>query len=78
VEPCAGWAWVLMVLIAIACNMLLGAGERRAGWAVVLLVLSLIVSVSFFLIAGIDSPRSGMFRVSPQNLIAVSQSVKVP
>jgi hypothetical protein len=38
------------------------------------LVLSLIVAVSFFLIADIDSPRGGIIRVQPENLLTLSQS----
>lgn len=32
------------------------------------MVLPLVVSISFFLIAEIDSPRSGAIRVHPHNL----------
>ena len=67
-------AWALMGLIATSCNLLLGYGERRTSAFV--LVLPLIVSVSFFLIANIDSPRGGFIQVLPQNLIALSQSLK--
>jgi hypothetical protein len=68
-------AWALMGLIAISCNMLIGYGERRSG-LLLLLVLPIIVSVSFMLIADIDSPRGGVIRVLPHNLIALSQSMK--
>ena len=34
-----------------------------------------LVSVAFFLIAEIDSPRTGVIRVLPQNLISLSQSL---
>jgi len=61
-------------LIAISCNLLFGYGERRT--SALALVLPLIVSASFFLIADIDSPRAGVIRVSPQNLIALSQTMK--
>jgi hypothetical protein len=68
-------AWGLMGLIAISCNFLIGYAERRSS-ALVLLILPLIVSISFFLIADIDSPRGGVIRVLPQNLISLSQSMK--
>jgi hypothetical protein len=68
-------AWTLMGLIAIACNFMIGYGERVSN-SLVLLVLPLIVSVSFFLIADIDSPRGGVIRVLPQNLNSVAQSMK--
>ena len=67
-------AWTLMGMIAIACNLLLGYGEHRTIWF--LLVLPVIVSIAFFLIADIDSPRTGIIRVLPQNLIAQQQSMK--
>jgi hypothetical protein len=70
-------AWALMGVIAIFCNLLLGCGERRKS-VLVILVLPLVVSISFFLIADIDSPRGGLIRVLPQNLIALSQSMKTP
>jgi hypothetical protein len=38
-------------------------------------VLPLAVSISFFLIADIDSPTGGSVRVLPQNLIRLSQTL---
>ena len=69
-------AWGLMGLTAIACNLLIGYGERRKS-VVLLFVLPVVVSISFLLIGDIDSPRGGMIRVLPQNLIALSQSLRV-
>ena len=40
-----------------------------------LFVLPLVVSISFLLIADIDSPRGGFIHVVPQNLAALSQSL---
>jgi hypothetical protein len=68
-------AWGLMGAIAICCNLLLGYGARRKG-ILLFLVLPLAVSISFFLIADIDSPRRGLIRVQPQNLISLSQSLQ--
>jgi hypothetical protein len=68
-------AWSLMGLIAISCNLLLGYGERRRG-ARLLLILPAVVSISFLLIADIDSPRGGIIRVLPHSLIALSRSIK--
>ena len=67
-------AWWLMGLIAISCNFLIGYGDRRLS-AIVLIILPVIVSISFFLIADIDSPRGGVIHVLPQNLIAVFQAM---
>ena len=67
-------AWALMGLIAIASSLLIGFGERRKGM-LLLPILPVIVSVSFLLIADIDSPRGGIIRVLPHNLIALSQTI---
>ena len=70
-------AWGLMGLIAIACNLLLGFGSHR-GEVRMLLILPVIVSIAFFLIADIDSPRGGVIRVLPHNLIVLNQSIGAP
>ena len=67
-------AWILMGLIATVCNLLLGYRERSTG-LLVLLVVPAVSSIAFFLIADIDSPRGGVIRVVPHNLIAVSQAM---
>jgi hypothetical protein len=68
-------AWSLMFLIAVLSNVLLGYGMH--GRAVVLsIVLPLAVSLSFFLIADIDSPRGGVIRIQPQNLYAFAETLK--
>jgi len=72
-------AWLLMVMIAVCCNVLVGyRAHNFRQEAVVLLVLPLVVSISFFLIADIDSPRGGLIRVSPQNLAALAESLRAP
>jgi hypothetical protein len=68
-------AWSLMGLIAISCNILIGYSERRRAIQL-LLVLPVVVSTSFLLIADIDSPRGGIIRVQPPNLLALSQSLR--
>src|ERR1700693_3381111 len=69
-------AWGLMAAIAICCNLLIGYGARRGpAKTTLLLVLPLIVSISFSLIADIDSPRGGIVRVQAQNLTRLSQSL---
>jgi hypothetical protein len=65
-----------MFVIGLCCNLLIGYCIRRTGMEfVVFLVLTLVLSISFFLIADIDSPRRGIIRVVPQNLISLSQSL---
>jgi hypothetical protein len=67
-------AWVLLATIAIGCNLLIGYGAHRT-CRLLFLVLPLAVSVSFFLIADIDSPRGGLIHVQPQNLEILYQTL---
>ena len=69
-------AWGLMAAMAICSNLLVGFGERYGkGNSILLLVMPLIVSIAFLLIADIDSPRAGLIRVIPQNLLSLSESL---
>ena len=69
-------AWGMMAAIAICANLLVGYGARQAkAERIQMLVLPLVVSISFFLIAEIDSPRGGVIRVRPQNLVSFAQSL---
>ena len=69
-------AWGLMVVIAIFCNVLIGYSARSPKTEpILLLILPLIVAIAFFLIADIESPRGGLIRVNPQNLLSLSQSL---
>jgi hypothetical protein len=70
-------AWLLMAALAIGCNVLIGYGERKRN-RLLLMVLPLAVSISFFLIADIDSPRRGLISVTPQNLLSLSESLNRP
>ena len=67
-------AWSLLVAIAICANILMGYNVRNPRSTIMLLVLPLIVSISFFLIADIDSPRGGIIRVKPNNLMSLAES----
>jgi hypothetical protein len=70
-------AWGLMFMIAICCHILVGANMRRTkSQTALLVILPLIVSISFFLIAEIDSPGGGIIRITPQNLVSLSQSLQ--
>jgi hypothetical protein len=61
-------AWTLMLAIAICPSALVGAGADGAGTrSRLLLVLPLVISIAFLLIADIDSPRRGVIRVIPRN-----------
>lgn len=70
-------AWGLMVAIAVACNVLIGYGLRdEKAVGPLLLILPFIVSISFFLIADVDSPRAGVIRVHPHNLESLGASLR--
>ena len=70
-------AWGLMMMIAVFSNLLLGYGSRNAKAERGLhVVLPLIVSISFFLIADIDSPRGGVILVHPKNLLSLAESLR--
>ena len=70
-------AWGLMAAIAICSNLLLGYGARNAkAERGLFVVLPLVVSISFFLIADIDSPRRGVILVNPQNLLSLVESLR--
>ena len=70
-------AWALMGFLAICGNLLVGYSSHRTG-PILLLVLPLALSVAFFLIADIDSPRGGLIRVLPRNLESLSHSIRQP
>jgi len=69
-------AWLLMFAIAICANVLVGFGARNFQKNVGLfMIFPFVISVSFFLIADIDSPRGGVIRIEAQNLIALKKSL---
>jgi hypothetical protein len=70
-------AWALMAVIAICCNVLIGynAQDVKAEGRM-LLILPLIVAIAFFLIADIDSPRSGVIHVHANNLVSLAESLR--
>jgi hypothetical protein len=66
--------WILMTMISIFCNLLVGYGAHGRS-AFLFLILPIALSVSFFLIGDIDSPRGGVIRVEPQNLESLAESL---
>jgi hypothetical protein len=69
-------AWALMAAIALCANILVGFGARNFKKNVGLfMIFPLVTSVSFFLIADIDSPRGGIIRIEPRNLITLKQNL---
>lgn len=67
-------AWALLAVIGVGCNLLVGYGAHRTSMRL-FMILPLAVSISFFLIADIDSPRGGMIRIQPENLASLSQTL---
>jgi hypothetical protein len=70
-------AWSLMAAIAVCANLLVGFGARNFKKNVGLfMIFPFVTSVSFFLIADIDSPRGGVIRIEPRNLITLQKSLE--
>jgi hypothetical protein len=70
-------AWALVMAVAMCGNLLVGYGQRSAKASPgLLLVLPFVVSISFLLIADIDTPRRGFIHVVPQNLVRLSEGLK--
>jgi hypothetical protein len=67
-------AWSLLITISIFCNLLIGYGAHGRS-ALLFLILPIALSIAFFLIADIDSPRGGIIRVLPQNLHSLAGSL---
>ncbi|HTL92852.1 MAG TPA: hypothetical protein VL176_10925, partial [Steroidobacteraceae bacterium] len=69
-------AWLLMWLIALLCNVMVGyAASGATARSLLLLLLPLLVSTAFLLIADMDSPRGGVIRVRAQNLVSLSEQI---
>jgi hypothetical protein len=70
-------AWVSLIVIAICSNLSITYGAHRTN-SLLAMILTLAVSVSFFLIADIDSPRGVVFGVHPINLASLAQTLHKP
>jgi hypothetical protein len=69
-------AWVLMAAIAICANLIVGFGARNFKKNIVLfMIFPFVIAISFFLIADIDSPRGGVIRIEPRNLLELKNSL---
>lgn len=69
-------AWGMMIAIALFSSVMQGYGARTTGARIgLLLIMPLTVSLSLALIADIDSPRGGLIRVVPQNLLSLQDSL---
>jgi hypothetical protein len=68
-------AWILLITISVFCNLLIGYGVRLKS-ELLFLILPIVLSISFFLIADIDSPRRGVIHIRAQNLESLAESLK--
>jgi len=68
-------AWILLVTISVFCNLLIGYGVRLKS-ELLFLILPIVLSISLFLIADIDSPRRGVIHIRAQNLENLAASLK--
>ena len=69
-------AWALMAAIAVCANTLVGFGARNFEQNVGLfMIFPFVISVSFFLIADIDTPRGGVIRIEARNLVALKSNL---
>jgi hypothetical protein len=72
-------AWGLMFSIAVCATVLVGMGpEHSKGLIGASMVLPFVLSIAFFLIADIDSPRRGLINLAPQNLLILADSLRSP
>jgi hypothetical protein len=72
-------AWMMMGSIAFFATMLVGVGvERPQHFPRMLGILPLIISIAFFLIADVESPRLGIISVVPDNLHELARSLNAP
>lgn len=68
-------AWMLMEVIALFASLLIGLGLRKS-ITLISLALPFVIALAFFLIADLDSPRGGLIRMSPQDLVSLANSLK--
>jgi hypothetical protein len=69
-------AWGLMAFIAIVCNVLVGVAAHETKARRALFVLPFMIAIAFMLVADLDSPRGGIIRVQPQNLLALQSTMQ--
>lgn len=69
-------AWTLLFCVALFSCVLIGYGAYRSEKVKpYLFIFPFIISLSMALVADIGSPRGGMIKVKPQNLVALQQSL---
>ena len=68
-------AWMLLLVLAASCIVMIGFRNSALRKATFPWLLPMVLSFAFALIADIDSPRGGMIRIQPQNLLALDESL---
>ncbi|HQS61455.1 MAG TPA: hypothetical protein PK998_07020 [Polynucleobacter sp.] len=70
-------AWWLMAAIAVGANILIGFGARnfKPNFGL-FMIFPVMISIAFFLIADIDSPRGGVIKIEPRNLIDLKRNIE--
>lgn len=69
-------AWLLLIAIALICNILIGYGSHsNKGNKVYLFILPAIIAIALSMVADIGSPRGGLIRIEPQNLLLLKASL---
>ncbi len=69
-------AWALLGLLAICANLMMGLSLRLGRkMRTAVTIIPVVLAVALLLIADIDSPRGGMIRVKPVNLISLAVSL---
>lgn len=70
-------AWTLCLFMGVGATLLVGLGASNTkSLSRVLLILPLVISISFYLICDIDTPRRGLIAVHPQNLQILDASIR--
>ena len=68
--------WMLLILIAAACNFLIGFGAKRLSPATHV-ILPVTAALAFLLIADVEGPRNGFVQVEPVDLDDVATAIKL-
>jgi len=68
-------AWALLFILAMFCIVMIGFRNSALKKSTFPWLLPIVFSVAFALIADIDSPRGGIIRIQPQNLLALAESL---
>ena len=68
-------AWGLMWVIAVCCNAMIGFYIRPKDPKAIQFIMPIVIAVAFLLLAEIDTPRRGIIKVHPQNLLSLVDSL---